>query len=195
MIANQVGRGYAEAIYEIAVSSDKVKEIYEALNQMMELYKNDNEFKTFITHPLIELDEKKRVLKEMFKNSDETIENIIFYILDKKRMENIRNITAEYLKIYYEKNQIVDVEATFAVEPSEAQKTKLIANLEKKTGKKVKLAIKVDKSILGGGIIRIGDTVIDGSIRLLGCMQIRLQLVFQLLVELLLNLHLIYQII
>ena len=149
----------------IAVSSDKVKEIYEALNQMMELYKNDNEFKTFITHPLIELDEKKRVLKEMFKNSDETIENIIFYILDKKRMENIRNITAEYLKIYYEKNQIVDVEATFAVEPSEAQKTKLIANLEKKTGKKVKLAIKVDKSILGGGIIRIGDTVIDGSIR------------------------------
>ena len=94
MIANQVGRRYAEAIYEIAVSSDKVKEIYEALNQMMELYKNDNEFKTFITHPLIELDEKKRVLKEMFKNSDETIENIIFYILDKKRMENIRNITA-----------------------------------------------------------------------------------------------------
>ena len=85
MIANQVGRRYAEAIYEIAVSSDKVKEIYEALNQMMELYKNDNEFKTFITHPLIELDEKKRVLKEMFKNSDETIENIIFYILDKKR--------------------------------------------------------------------------------------------------------------
>ena len=140
MIANQVGRRYAEAIYEIAVSSDKVKEIYEALNQMMELYKNDNEFKTFITHPLIELE-------------------------DKKRMENIRNITAEYLKIYYEKNQIVDVEATFAVEPSEAQKTKLIANLEKKTGKKVKLAIKVDKSILGGGIIRIGDTVIDGSIR------------------------------
>ena len=85
MIANQVGRRYAEAIYEIAVSSDKVKEIYEALNQMMELYKNDNEFKTFITHPLIELDEKKRVLKEMFKNSDETIENIIFYILDKKK--------------------------------------------------------------------------------------------------------------
>ena len=53
MIANQVGRRYAEAIYEIAVSSDKVKEIYEALNQMMELYKNDNEIKTFITHPLI----------------------------------------------------------------------------------------------------------------------------------------------
>lgn len=165
MIANQVGRRYAEAIYEIAVSIDKVKEVYEALNQMMELYKNDSEFKTFITHPLIELDEKKKVLKEIFKFSNETIENTLFYILDKKRIENIRNITAEYLKIYYEQNQILDVEATFASEPTEAQKAKLIENLEKKTGKKVKLAIKLDRTILGGGIIRIGDTVIDGSIR------------------------------
>ena len=165
MIANQVGRRYAEAIYEIAVSIDKVKEVYEALNQMMELYKNDSEFKTFITHPLIELDEKKKVLKEIFKFSNETIENTLFYILDKKRIENIRNITAEYLKIYYEQNQILDVEATFASEPTEAQNAKLIENLEKKTGKKVKLAIKLDRTILGGGIIRIGDTVIDGSIR------------------------------
>lgn len=165
MIANQVGRRYAEAIYEIASSTDKVKEIYEVLNQVMELYKNDNEFKTFITHPLIELDEKKEALNKIFKNVDENILNIIFYILDKKRIDSIRNITAEYLKIYYEKNQILDVEATFAVEPTNAQKDKLIKNLEKKTGKKIQLVVKVDKSILGGGIIRIGDTVIDGSIR------------------------------
>lgn len=165
MIANQVGRRYAEAIYEIAVSTNKIKEIYEALNQLMELYKNNNEFKTFITHPLIELDEKKKVLGEVFKDSGEDVINIVYYILDKKRIENIRNITAEYIKIYYERNHILDVEATFAAEPSEAQKEKLIANLEKKTGKKVKLAIKIDRAILGGGIIKIGDTVIDGSIR------------------------------
>lgn len=165
MIANQVGRRYAEAIYEIAVSTNKIKEIHEALNQLMELYGENKEFKTFITHPLIELDEKKKVLGEIFKSSGEDILNIVYYILDKKRIENIRNITAEYLKIYYERNHILDVEATFATEPSEAQKDKLIANLEKKTGKKVKLAIKIDRAILGGGIIKIGDTIIDGSIR------------------------------
>ena len=89
----------------------------------------------------------------------------MFYILDKKRMENIRNIVAEYLKIYYEKNQILDVEATFAVEPSELQKEKLIDKLMKKTGKKINLEVKIDKSIIGGGIIKIGDQVTDGSIR------------------------------
>lgn len=165
MIANQVGNRYAEAIYEIADSSGKIKEVYEVLNNLMELYKNDGEFKTFITHPLIETNEKKKVIQEIYKNEEESILDIIFYIMDKKRISYIRNIVSEYLKIYYLKNQIVDVEATFAVEPSEAQKNRLIENLEKKTGKKVKLAIKIDKSIIGGGIIKIGDTVMDGSIR------------------------------
>lgn len=165
MIANQVGRRYAEAIYEIGNSNDKIQEIHSILNTLMELYQNNEEFKTFITHPLVDLDEKKKVLGNIFKGVDEVISNIIFYILDKKRINNIKNIVAEYLKIYYEKNGILDVEATFATAPSEIQKEKLIANLMKKTGKRVKLVVKIDKSILGGGIIKIGDTVIDGSIR------------------------------
>ena len=131
----------------------------------MELYKMDNEFKTFITHPLIATDEKKKVLKDMYKDTDEDVLNILFYIMDKNRMKYIRSIVAEYVKIYYFKNHILDVEATFASKPSQAQQDRLIASLEKKTGKKVKLAIKIDESIIGGGIIRIGDTVMDGSIR------------------------------
>lgn len=165
MIDNQVGRRYAEAIYEIAESADKIKPIYENLNTLMELYKNDSEFKTFITHPLIENEEKKKVIGNIFKEADEETLNTMFYILDKNRIGNIRNIVAEYLKIYYEKNQILSVEATFAVEPSEIQKAKLIEKLTKKTGKKIELTVKIDKSILGGGIIKIGDQVIDGSIR------------------------------
>lgn len=165
MIDNQVGRRYAEAIYEIAESADKIKPIYENLNTLMELYKNDSEFKTFITHPLIENEEKKKVIGNIFKEADEETLNTMFYILDKNRIGNIRNIVAEYLKIYYEKNQILSVEATFAVEPSEIQKAKLIEKLTKKTGKKIELTVKIDKSILGGGIIKIGDQIIDGSIR------------------------------
>ena len=165
MIANQVGNRYAEAIYEIAESTGKIKEVYEVLNNLMELYKTDTDFRTFITHPLIDIDEKKKVLKDMYQSADEQVLDIVFYIMDKKRMRYIRSIVAEYLKIYYFNHQIVDVEATFAVEPTKAQQDKLIANLEKKTGKKVKLAIKIDKSIIGGGILRMGDTVMDGSIR------------------------------
>lgn len=164
MIGNQIGKRYAKAIYEVAVQKNEVKSIYNVLNAVMELYKTDVDFKNFITHPLIKESEKKEVLKKMFSDSNDGLE-ILFYILEKGRISDIREIVAEYVKLDYAKNQILDVEATFAVALSDEQKEKLSKNLEKKTGKKVKLVVNVDKSLIGGGIIKIGDEVTDGSIR------------------------------
>ncbi len=165
MTDSQVGRRYAEAIFEIAESKNSIKEVYEALNSLMEFYKTDRDFKNFIDHPLISDSEKKEALEKIYHSESEEIKNIIFYLLDKKRIANIREIVAEYLKIYYAKNQILDVEATFAVKLSEAQREKLIHKLEMKTKKKINLVEKVDAGIIGGGILKIGDRIIDGTVR------------------------------
>lgn len=164
MIGNQIGKRYAEAIYEVAVQRNEVKSIYDVLNATMELYKTDIDFRNFITHPLIKESEKKETLKKIFSDSNEGVE-ILFYILEKGRIAQIREIVAEFVKLDYAKNQILDVEATFAVALSDEQKEKLSKNLENKTGKKIKLVVNVDKSLIGGGIIKIGDEVTDGSIR------------------------------
>ncbi|MDX8336317.1 MULTISPECIES: ATP synthase F1 subunit delta [Cetobacterium] len=164
MIGNQIGKRYAEAIYEVAEQKNEVKSVYDVLNSAMELYKTDVDFRNFITHPLIKENEKKETLKKIFTDSNEGVE-ILFYILEKGRIAQIREIVAEYVKLDYAKNQILDVEATFAVSLTEEQKEKLSKNLEKKTGKKIKLVVNVDKSLIGGGIIKIGDEVTDGSIR------------------------------
>lgn len=164
MIGNQIGKRYAKAIYEVAMQKNEVKSVYNVLNAVMELYKTDVDFKNFIIHPLIKESEKKEVLKKMFSDSNDGLE-ILFYILEKGRISDIREIVAEYVKLDYAKNQILDVEATFAVALSDEQKEKLSKKLENKTGKKIKLVVNVDKSLIGGGIIKIGDEVIDGSIR------------------------------
>lgn len=165
MIEAQVGKRYAEAIYEMSESNKKVKELYEELNLVMELYKGDKEFKNLVDHPLIKVEEKKEFIGKVFSKFEDFSLNVLFYLVEKKRLSYIKSIVAEYLKIYYTKNQIVDVEAIFAVEPSEEQKTKLIKKLEKKTEKKVNLVVRIDKSIIAGGIIKIGDEIIDGSVR------------------------------
>lgn len=165
MIKSQVGKRYAKAIFDIAEAKNQIKEIYELLNSAMELYKKDIEFKNFIINPLIDNEKKKVVLREIFENSDEDNLNILLYILDKKRINCIKYIVSEYLKIYYTKNRILNVEATFTKELTEEQKKKLIEKLSQKTGKKINLDVKIDKNILGGGILKIGDRVIDGSIR------------------------------
>ena len=165
MIKSQVGRRYSKAIFEIAEEKNQVKEIYEMLNSAMVLYRTDKEFKNFILNPLIDSEQKKSVLNKIFGKDNSDNLNILLYILDKGRMNCIKYIVAEYLKIYYRKNRILDVKATFTKELTDEQKKKLIDKLSQKTGKEINLEIKIDKDILGGGIIRIGDKIIDGSIR------------------------------
>ena len=165
MIKAQVGRRYSKAIFEIAEEKNQVKEIYEMLNSAMVLYRTDKEFKNFILNPLIDNEQKKSVLNEIFGKDNSENLNILLYILDKGRMNCIKYIVAEYLKIYYKKNRILDVRATFTKELTDEQKKKLIDKLSQKTGKEINLEIKIDKNILGGGVIRIGDKIIDGSIR------------------------------
>ena len=165
MIKAQVGRRYSKAIFEIAEEKNQVKEIYEMLNSAMVLYRTDKEFKNFILNPLIDNEQKKSVLNEIFGKDNSENLNILLYILDKGRMNCIKYIVAEYLKIYYRKNRILDVKATFTKELTDEQKKKLIDKLSQKTGKEINLEIKIDKDILGGGIIKIGDKIIDGSIR------------------------------
>ncbi|ALM94190.1 ATP synthase F1 subunit delta [Fusobacterium polymorphum] len=165
MIKSQVGRRYSKAIFEIAEEKNQVKEIYEMLNSAMVLYRTDKEFKNFILNPLIDNEQKKSVLNEIFGKDNSENLNILLYILDKGRINCIKYIVAEYLKIYYRKNKILDVKATFTKELTDEQKKKLIDKLSQKTGKEINLEIKIDKDILGGGIIKIGDKIIDGSIR------------------------------
>ncbi len=165
MIKSQIGRRYSKAIFEIAEEKNQVREVYKMLNSAMVLYRTNKEFKNFILNPLINNEQKKSVLNKIFGKDNSENLDILLYILDKGRMNCIKYIVAEYLKIYYRKNKILDVKATFTKELTDEQRKKLIDKLSQKTGKEINLVIKVDKNILGGGIIKIGDKIIDGSIR------------------------------
>lgn len=165
MIDIQIGRRYADAIYEIAEQREQVKEVYEILNTVMELYLNNIDFKNFMLSPLINTEDKIKFLADLFKDAIEENLVILSYILSKNRIMNIRGIVKAYLEIYYRKNSILDVKGIFTRELSYEQKEKLISKLSRKTGKQINLEVIVDKSILGGGILKIGDTVVDGSIR------------------------------
>ena len=156
---------YALAIYDIAVENNKVREIHETLDSLLNLYEKDKDFKNLMLHPLIKREEKKKIANDVFSNADEISKNVIDYLIDKDRMSIIRFIAAEYLKIYYKENNEISVTATFPKEINEEQRKKLLQKLENKTGKKVVLDIKIDDSIIGGGIVRINDDVIDGSIK------------------------------
>ncbi len=166
MIDAVVGARYAKAIYALAEEDKSIDKIYEELNSVMEIYEFDKEFRNFVDHPLVKRSEKREFVAKIFsENFGENTLNILEYLVEKNRLSYIRSIVAEYLKIYYAKNSIVEAEATFAIEPSTDQVEKLLGKLEKRTNKKVKLKTRVDKTILGGIVIRIEDEIIDASVK------------------------------
>lgn len=161
-----ISERYALAIYKIAKQDNKVMEIYDELNNLAETIVKDEHLKILLTHPLIETAKKKDVIKKSYgKVYQKRTIDMILYLIDKKRIGNIWNIMIEYLKLYYSENNILNVDAVFAVKPSAAQEKNLVKKLKSKYLKDIKLSVKVDKSILGGGILKIGDEIIDGSLR------------------------------
>ena len=160
-----IAKRYASAIYDIAESSDKIGEIREALNILAENYNEDEEFKVFLLDPSIKYDEKVEYLHKSFDFISEDAFKIINYLVKKGRVSLAEKIRDSYLKIYYEKKNKILVNATFTKELSDNQREALMKKLEGKYKKKIVLNLSVDEELIGGGIIKIGNKVIDGSIK------------------------------
>ena len=165
MANDEIAKRYAGAIYNIAKSSNSVNEVREVLNILMENYEESEEFRKILEDPLKKFSEKEKFLEKSFDHISKESLGVIKYIVKKQRLSLIREIKDYFLKLYYDENNKLPVIAIFAKELSEKQREQLVQKLEKKYNKKIVLNVKVDKKIIGGGILKIGNEVINGSIK------------------------------
>ena len=86
-------------------------------------------------------------------------------LVDKRREDILSLVRLEVQQLSDASRHLVRAEATFALEPTADERTQLIASLAKRTGEQVDLTVRVDPSILGGVVVRMHDTIIDGSVR------------------------------
>ena len=162
---NVIAKRYAVAIFETAKAKGNIDEIREALNILNSKYLEEEDIKIFFTNPIITNEEKKVFLKKMFPFLGEDAQNVLNYVVSKDRIEYISLIRNNFLNEVYKEEGKLPVIAVFAKELSESQKNKLIKKLEEKYRKKIVLNLEVDESIIGGGILKIGNKVINGSIK------------------------------
>ena len=154
-----VSKRYALAIYDFATENDEVFEVFEVLNLLLEHIKNDEDFKKFLKYPVIDKEEKKKLINHIYSDVNKQSLKILDYLVDKDRLLHIKEIYEEYSKIYYEKHKKLIVTAIFPKELTEAQKEKLTENLKKLKGKDVVIHYRIDEKLIGGGLIRINDEV------------------------------------
>lgn len=177
MLSNQLAGKYARALFETAFEEKKLDKYKAALCEVTELIYSQTDLCDFMMHPLIKAEAKKEVLQKILPETAKkgSVHNFLMLLLDKRRESLLQAICSQYIQLANEAQDIITAEVTVAFDLSAQQERNLVAKLSKTTGKNVVITKKIDKSILGGVIVKMGDKCIDGSVkRQLQTMQARL---------------------
>lgn len=165
MLTTQLSQKYAKAIFEVAVEENKIAEFGAELSAVGEAVEGHQELKLFISNPQVKAEAKKEVFGKLFKEEvSPLVYNFFMLLIDKRREALLKEISLAYKALANEAQGVVEAKVTVASALSPEQKEKLVKKLEVTTGKKVVIETKIDQSILGGVIVRIGDKLIDGSV-------------------------------
>lgn len=166
MLKGAVAGRYAEALYEIAVANKIVDKLEEELRAVISLLEAEPNLKKVLYHPRITAAEKKDVLKALLEGKiSEVAMNFLYLVIDRQREAYLADMVEVFVDYANKARNIVDVEVTSAVELNKDDRKRLVKALGKMTGKQVRVNYSVDPSLLGGIVARIGDKVIDGSVK------------------------------
>jgi F-type H+-transporting ATPase subunit delta len=161
-----VAAQYAEALMQLAAESSVDKTVLEDLQRVSEVVRLTPEFGVILRHPGVKPSEKKQLLISTFSNKvhDLTL-RLLELLSDRRRLDLVTHIAVEYERLWREKQNILSGTLYYAEKPDSRVISEIKARLHEKLGKTVELSEKEDKSLIGGYVLRIGDSIIDGSLK------------------------------
>ena len=158
------GKWYAQAIFEIALEKKGLESCQEGLEKLAELTR-DESLTALFENPKLPFQAKKNALKELLGEVHPSILNLAFLLVTKDLLRLAGDISRSYRFLLDACRGIEHAEVTTAVPLDEKEREFIARRIGEIIGKKVSLDLQVNPSILGGLIARIGDTLIDGSVR------------------------------
>lgn len=153
------------AIFEIAQEENKLEEYGAELHEVSQALFSQPQLKDFLTNPQIQPQDKKAILLKLLQDQiSPLMMNFLLLLVDKRRIVLLEAIYDCYQELSNKARGIVIADVTTAYELKNELQARLSSKLAELTGKKVQLRTHDDKSIIGGIVVKIGDTRIDGSV-------------------------------
>lgn len=160
-----VARRYAQALYQDAEQHSSVDRVDEDVKMIQESIKGSPELDRFLQDPILTADKKMKVVDALFDGRlHKTTHSLLKLLVSKGRENLFTQVAASYQEMRDRQLGIVEAQVRAALPLSAEDEQKIAKGIEGLTGKKVRLNAQVDPKILGGLIIRVGDTVYDGSV-------------------------------
>jgi ATP synthase F1 delta subunit len=156
---------YARSLFEVAKEHDVLDRIHEELAEFAEALSDDRNLQVFLFSPYFSSEEKREGVSKIVSDADERMVNFLELLAERHRMPALFRIRREFDSLWAEENQLLPVTVTSAVELDEGIVDDIGKRIQEQTGRKVELSSNVDPDVLGGLMVRVGNMVLDATVR------------------------------
>jgi F-type H+-transporting ATPase subunit delta len=161
----EIATVYARSLFEVAKEQDKLDTVREQLGQVADALDASGDLRLFFFSPYFSTEEKKQGLDRAISGADPAVQNFLELLLEKHRMPALFRIRREFDRLWEAENQLLPVTITSAVALDEATVRSIGDAIGAQTGQRIELTSKVDPDVLGGLVVRVGNSILDASIR------------------------------
>lgn len=167
MIDTTLAKRYAKALVEIGEEKKTLDKFLQDLADLAQLMETSKDFREVLMNPVFPREEKKKVADLILKKlgTDRMVTNFVHLLIDRKRIDQLPGIFTAFGDEVDEIRGITRGEVTSSKALGRDQVDQVTAVLSRISGKQVRLTTKVDPSLIGGLVAKVGDTVLDGTIR------------------------------
>tara|TARA_R110002020_G_scaffold122487_7_gene278004 strand:- start:16623 stop:17162 length:540 start_codon:yes stop_codon:yes gene_type:complete len=155
---------YARAILDLAVDNKSAEAVETDMHTILQTVSESPELRELLASPVVDERIKRNVLADIFKGSNSVTTGLFNILIENKRISLLEEVALKYLVLYGEQKGEGVAYVTTAVPLSADMEAKLLKKIAELTPNKVTINNKVDKSIVGGFVLRIGDLQYDASI-------------------------------
>ena len=161
----EIARVYGDALFDVAKEEGKIDEIRSELGQFADALNEDRDLQVFFFSPYFSSQEKRDGLSKAVEGASDEFANFLALLAEKHRMPAIFRIRRHFDDLWAEENKRLEVRVTSAVPLDEAVVKRVGEEIERQTDRKIDLEANVDEEILGGLVLRVGNMVLDASLR------------------------------
>jgi F-type H+-transporting ATPase subunit delta len=161
----EIAEVYGRSLFEVASEHGTTDEIREQLGQFAEALNAHRDVAVFFFSPYFSTQEKKDGLVKLLDGADDKLVNFLELLIEKHRMPAVFRIRRYYDTLWEQAHHILPVQIATAIALDEGVAKQLGEQIEQSTGQRIELTQSVDPNILGGIVLRVGNSILDASIR------------------------------
>ncbi|HMC06029.1 MAG TPA: ATP synthase F1 subunit delta [Solirubrobacterales bacterium] len=161
----EIARVYADSLFEVAKEQGKLDRIRDQLAELADAVAESRDLQVFLFSPYFSSDEKREGIARAVSDAEPELVNFLELLIEKHRMPAIARIRKRFEELWAKENRLLEVRLTSAVELDPEIVKRVGAEIERQTDQKVDLAAEVDEGIIGGLVLRVGNMVMDASVR------------------------------